>query len=320
MLWRLILPLAALSLNAALLPEKFAGYTRASEPASVKPAEPEVWEEYGLAAAERAEYSSGTRAVAITAFRLKDPTGAFAAFQWQRPAEAQSGDTAASVPGGSLVMHANYLIRSEGKLSPVDAQELYKQLPAIVRTSLPPLYAYLPKRGRVPNSERYLLGNTSLARFEPRISADLAALDRGAEAQVARYRSGGSEMQVTLISYPTPQMATVYARKFEGMPGVAFRRSGPILAVVPEAAGNPAAEKLLAEINYAPSLTWSEYVSKDTPQDAAKMILAIVALASGLIVLSLVLGLTFGGSKFLAKRMGWARADDGFTSLHLEGK
>jgi hypothetical protein len=182
------------------------------------------------------------------------------------------------------------------------------------------LYGYLPQRGRVANSERYLLGNSSLAKFEPRIPAELAALDRGAEAQLARYRSGGSEFQLTVISYPTPQMAIAFARKFGELDGVAARRTGPLITVIPEGVSVAAANRLLQEINYSPNFTWNEYVPKNTPQDAAKMILAIVALAGALIVLSVVLGLMFGGSKLLAKRLGWASTDETFTSLHLERK
>jgi hypothetical protein len=322
MLWRLSCFVAAFALSgtAALLPESFAGYSR-GEVAQIKPADYQVWNEYGLTGAERAEYSGPSGQVSITVYRLKDPTGAFAAFQWQRPGNAESGTVAASLPDGSLVAHANYLVRVEGgKLNPRDAQDLYKKLPDQVSTSLPPLYSYLPVRGRVPNSERYLLGSASLAAFEPRIPADLAALDRGAEAQLARYRSGGSEFQVTIISYPTPQMASAFARKFEALPGVAIRRTGPLLTVVPEGASVAAVGKLIEQINYSPNLTWSEHVPKDTPQDAARMILAIIALAGGLIVSALVLGLLFGGSRVLARRLGWASSDERFTALHLEGK
>jgi hypothetical protein len=76
----------------------------------------------------------------------------------------------------------------------------------------------------------------------------------------------------------------------------------------------------MEQISYTPNFTWNEHVPKDTPQDAARMILAIVVLAGCLIVSSLVLGLMFGGSKVLARRLGWAGSDEGFTSLHLEGK
>jgi hypothetical protein len=50
------------------------------------------------------------------------------------------------------------------------------------------------------------------------------------------------------------------------------------------------------------------------------MILAIALLAAFLIATSVVLGLMFGGSKLLARRLGWAASEDAFTSLHLEGK
>jgi hypothetical protein len=197
---------------------------------------------------------------------------------------------------------------------------LYAALPDQVSTSLPPLYGFLPARGRVANSERYLLGTNSLGRFEPRIPASLASFDRGAEAQAAKYRKGGAEVQMTIISYPTPQMAIERARAFASLAGAAVKRSGPLLAVIPEGAGQPGAEKLLEEVSYNPNFTWNEYVPKHTTQDAARMILAISALAAGLIVASLGMGLFFGGSKVLAKRFGMSHADEGFTSLHLDRK
>ena len=322
MLWHLSVTLiaAGVSLNAALLPESFAQYKRgAVSPVSTE--DPAVWSEYGLESAERAEYTKAGQTFSVTAYRLKDPTGAFAAFQWQRPAGAASAITSASLPNGALAAHENYLVRVEGAKPHPDAlAALFKALPDTVRTSLPSLYGYLPKRGRVANSERFLVGNNSLERFEPRIPAYLAAFDRGAEAQSARYRSRGEEYQLTVFSYPTPQMAIERARAFASLAGAAVKRSGPMLAVIPDAAGKSGAARLLEEITYSPNFTWNEYVPKDTPQDAAKMILAIVSLAGVLIVLSAVLGLFFGGSKMLAKKFGMAHADDGFTSLHLDSK
>jgi hypothetical protein len=320
-LWRLsvTLVIAGASLQGALLPESFAEYKRGAV-AAVTPEDPAVWSEYGLESAEKAEYS-GPASFSVTAWRLKDPTGAFAAFQWQRPANAQGSTTSASTGNESLVLHNNYLLRVErARLKPEALAGLYAALPNQVSTSLPPLYGFLPARGRVANSERYLLGTSSLSRFEPRIPAGLAAFDRGAEGQAAKYRTGGTEVQMTIISYPTPQMAIERARAFASLAGAAVKRSGPLLAVIPEAAGQSAADKLLAEVSYNPNFTWNEYVPKHTTQDAARMILAISVLAAGLIVASLVMGLFFGGSKVLAKRFGMSNADEGFTSLHLDRK
>ena len=322
MLWRLSVTLiaAGVSLNAAMLPEALAQYTRGAV-ATVTLEDPAVWSEYGLESAETAPYTGSGKSFSITAYKLKDPTGAFGAFQWQRPADAVSGDTAAGLSDGALIQHENYVLRFTGaRPHPDTLAALYKLLPGIVHTSLPPLYGYLPKRGRIGNSERYLLGNHALERFEQAIPASLAAFDRGAEAQFARFRVAGEELRMTIFSYPTPQMASERARAFASLAGAAVKRSGPLLAVIPEGAGKSGATRLLDEITYSPNFTWNEYVSKDTPQDAAKMILAIFSLAGGLIVLSVILGIFFGGSKVLANRFGMSTADESFTSLHLDGK
>lgn len=163
-----------------------------------------------------------------------------------------------------------------------------------------------------------MLGPDSLSQAEPRISRELASFDRGAEAVTARYRLPGSEVQLTILSYPTPQMAIERLRTFRGaLPSAAVKRAGTLIAVIPEAEGNAAAVKLLEDVRYSPKLTWNEYVPKHTTQDAANMILAISVLAMGLIVASLTLGLFFGGSKILARRFGWQSAAEDFTSLHI---
>lgn len=319
---RRLIPLFALSccLRADFLPESFGPYRRGPVTA-VPPGDPAVWREYGLAGAETAEYTGDPGTFTATVWRLADPTGAFAAFQWQRPANAQSAQTSASIPGGSLILHKNYLVRIEGRQPhPATLSELYKRLPNQVSTSLPPLYGELPKRGRVANSERYLLGPEGLARFEPRIPASLAAFERGAEAQLADYRVDGKVVRVAIFSYPTPQMAIERARAFEALTGAFIARSGPLLTVVPEATGLAGVPKLLKDVAYRPNLTWSEHVPKDTPQDAAKMVLAIVTLAGVLIVMSAAMGILFGGSKILAGKFGFKAAREDFTSLHLEGK
>jgi hypothetical protein len=310
----------ALAAQAALLPEQFGEYKRRSVyPASLE--HRHVWEEYGLELAETAEYAGPTLSFTVTAYRLIDPTGAFAAFQWQRPADAQSGTVSASTQNGSLIQYNNYLLRFEGgKPHPATLDQLYRVLPNQTRSSLPVLYEYLPRQGRVANSERYLLGPESLALIEPRITNQLASFGAGAEAQTARYRVDGREVQLTIFSYPTPQMAMARLKEFEKLPDAAVRRSGPMLLVVPEARGSAGVSKLLESINYSARATWSEETPKATVQDAAEMILAISLLALGLILASVLLGLFFGGSKFFMKRFGMKDAAEDFTSLHLSDR
>ena len=269
--------------------------------AAVPDAERPVWNEYGL---ESVDADSG-----VTRYRFKDPTGAFAAFQWH-----------AADP--SFVHYENYLLKFDSDRPSKEMLEgATARLPKVVRTALPPLPQYMPENNKVPGSDRSLLGPASLAQFEPRINQILAAFDRGGEGQTAKYRIGGRELQLSLFSYPTPRMAGDRIREFEKMAGVVARRLGPLVAVVPDAPDRAAAERLLQQISYAPKLTWTEEApSQDTPQDAARMILAISVLAAALIAASVVLGLFFGGAKTILRKFGIETASQEFTTLHLSDK
>ncbi len=269
------------------------------------PRSPELWTEFGYQATETVTWNGPNGPVNVTAWRFADPTGAYAALQ----AEADRK---------SVLLSGNYLLSFEGTPPPVDAiGSLTAKLPNRTTSAMPPIVQYLPEKGRVAGSERYALGPAGLAQFEPRVPRELASFERGAESLTARFRHGGSELQMTVFQYPTPQIAIERFRHFEKLGGAAVKRSGTLIAVVPEARENPAAARLLAQVEYRPNLTWNEYVPKHTTQDAAKMILAISVLAAGLIVASLVLGLFFGGGKILAKKLGFKVAEEDFTSLHI---
>jgi hypothetical protein len=317
MLWYLILPFAACALSAAVLPEEFSGYKRAA--VAIAPVEdPQIWREYGLEESEIGEYATGTRKVTVAAYRMHDPTGAYAAFQWQRPHDAVSGDSSATLTDGKLAIFANYLVRFSGSVHPAEQDALFRKLPKVVQSAPPPLIAYLPAKGRIPNSERYVLGSASLSHFEPRISSALAAFERGAEAQLARYRANRKEVQLAIFAYPTPQMAMERYREFQKVPDSAVRRAGPIIAVgFPKV---PETETLLEKVTYSPSLNWTEHVPKHTVQDAANMILAILGLAGILIVASVFFGMVFGGVRIARGRFGLQTADRSLTTLHLDDK
>ena len=70
-----------------------------------------LWDEYGFQQAEQAEYESGARKFTASAYRLQDSTGALAAFEWQRPAEAKPSKVsklAVETPESLMLAHGNY--------------------------------------------------------------------------------------------------------------------------------------------------------------------------------------------------------------------
>lgn len=295
----LVLCLTA-GLQAAILPEQFGSYKRVSSgPINVD--DRPVWDEYGLKTAERADYDAGNGKVSVSLWKLGDTTGALAASQWLQPGVTQYG---------------SYVLRLEGQLGPEDLKQLESKLPKVDRTANPNLPGFLPARERVKDSERYVLGPASLAKFEPRVGADLAAFHKGAEGQIARYKTNTGEAQLLLLSYPTPQIAGERFREFEKRQDLRTRRYGPMVAVVFDGAPD-AADKILAGISYRPSITWSERVPKQ--ENVGEMILAICILAGALMLASLVLGVMFGGLRQLfGSRFGVQSIDDNFTSLHLD--
>src|SRR5215471_7715925 len=74
--------------SAAIFPDQIAKWQKG--PADTAPVpDQKIWAEYGLQESEQTTYSDGARKWAATAWRFADTTGAFAAFDYSRPAGAQ---------------------------------------------------------------------------------------------------------------------------------------------------------------------------------------------------------------------------------------
>ena len=297
-----VLLAAAVSVYPAILPPDLAGAARTST-SEVALADRAVWNEYGLEASERASYGAAT----VTAYRFKDSTGAFAGRLWL------NGDPAVS---GMLAQIDNYLLNFSGvKFTPEQIQAFAAKLPSRHKASLPSLPAYFPARNVVPGSDRSLLGPASLAKFEPRLSASSVAFEKGAEAQVARYKLPTGEEQLLIINYPTPQIAMDRAKALQGIAG-SVRRSGPLVVAVPAPVDKGAADALVAQVSYRPGIMWNEPAPVDV-RKAGDMLLGICLLALGLMVGSIVFGVFLGGIRGALARARGDKSGQDFTSLHL---
>jgi hypothetical protein len=308
---------------AAIWPERFGAFTRAAvKPAAV--ADRAVWEEYGLQEAEQAEYTSGARPFTAVAYRLKDSTGALAAFQWQRPAGAAPSSIAplaAETQNTVVFTFHNYLFRLEGrKPEAAELNPILNQLPRLDQAPPPALPGYLPAAGLAPNSERYVLGPVSLEKFEPRVPPSVAAFHLGTEAQLARFKTRDGEVSLAIFSYPTPNLARERAVEFSKLPGAMVKRTGPLLAVVLAPPNADEAERLLSKVRYQATISWSEYVptARDNIGD---LLLNIFRLTGVLLVFCAGAGLAFGGIRLFAQRYlkRWI-GDEPMIRLHLEDR
>ncbi len=306
---------------AAILPDRLAGSMK-SGAKTVEPADPALFEEYGFEGAEQAAFGPTT----LTAWRFHDATGAMAAFQVLRPADAKPlesklNQSAARTGTGAIYEYGNYVIQLTGKVpTEEDLAQVYLALPKVAQQPLPVVSTYLPVGNLIPNSQRYILGPVSLAQFEPNIPPAVAAFHLSAEAQYARYKTPTTELGLAIFDYPTPGIARARMEELSKIPGLITKRSGPLVVVASGSTDADAAERLLAKVNYQAAVTLNEKAPNHEVRTFAQTILNYMAFAGLIIVFCILSGVLFAGFRILSRRMGPKGDDGGMITLHLEGK
>ena len=125
--------------------------------------------------------------------------------------------------------------------------------PAALAPLLPTL---LPAKGLDTESVRYALGPEGYAAMGGVLPAKVVGFDKSAETVTAKYKNGGV---LTLLLYPTPQIAGEYGRAIEAamnQPGAAaaagtvkLRREGPLLALTTGAWTASAAQAMVEGVH-----------------------------------------------------------------------
>jgi hypothetical protein len=219
-------------------------------------------------------------------------------------------------PNGAMLAYGNFVFEYSGHTPTKDEVDgLLVQLKQVERSPLPTLINYLPKDNKVPNSQRYILGPVSLARFAPAISPSLAAFHLSAEGQMARYQTPKGEIGMTILSYPTPNMARERQDAFLKV-GMTAKRSGPLVAVVSPDADPDAAQIVLAKVQYEANLT-RQVVGPAPAQGLANIVLTGFLLAGVVFAASLLAGLWLGGFSAVMKKFGWYHPKDAVTVLRI---
>ena len=317
----LILTLLTAALaGAAVLPGTAGAWKKSGEQPLAAP-DAELFAEYGFEEGEEALLGPFT----IRAWRFRDSTGGFAGFQALRPENAGKSrlpGLAAALPGGLLALAGNYVLEFRGRgPSAAEWDELTAALPRRDRTPLPGLSSYLPPQGLIANSERYILGPVSLARFAAAIPAPEAGFGFGGEGQIARYQTPKGPMTLVVFSYPTNGIARGQLSVLERLPGAVAKRTNALVGVIPQPIDGEAAGKILARVTQEVSITWNDVPpARPTVQDAAKMIYAIIQLAGIMLVVCLGAGVLMALVFVYWRRSAAAQPGGEFTSLHLQDK
>ncbi len=327
----LILPALAFS---AILPETIGQWKRGDTIAAPAPDE-KVWTEYGLKESEEVSYAdpATNKAFSLAAWRFSDSTGAFAAWNSFRPADAKKVDvdglgveTVAGEKPTQYIAVGNFVFVFKGyRPNKEELAHVFLTAPHYSNAQLSILPKYMPP-GAIPNSERYVLGPESLAKYAPGIPPSTAAFHFSSEAETADYPATGAKASgkatakttVVVFNFPGIEMAQKQLPAFEAVPGAVVKRSGPLVAIALHPTSPDDAERLLSQVKYQAEVTVSEPVptQKDNP---ANLFLNIIILCGVLIAFCVVSGLVFGTIRHVWRRKGSANEADEMISLHLTG-
>jgi hypothetical protein len=239
-------------------------------------------------------------------------------------AKEQLGDQGSSVGQRVLFYRGHVLVDAqfsqESAMSVAQLRELAGALPRPGGNSgnLPTFIEFMPHRGYVRNTQKYVMGPAALAAQAPPVAADLVDFSASSEVSLARYNTSSGEATLMLISYPTPQLAAEHLRRIDAarqmvqpQAGVSMvesagsffdKRTGTIIAIVTGPVSESDAKSLLGNVNWEASVTWNRATDNQQVRDLYTLILNIVILGGILGGLAIVAGIAFGGIRILMKR------------------
>jgi hypothetical protein len=283
-----------------------------------------AFREYVVKTVEQRSYTQGTQTASVTIYRLRDPSSAYGAYTFLRNdtlSPIDLGSYASASHERAMIVVGEMLLDvtvPEKQARPADAD--LKQLADMLdekadHTSYPFIGEHLPEKGRVRNSERYVIGPLGLAHFVPLGTDDWMGYDNSAESILAHYMVNGKDETLIVSSYPTQQVA---AAKFAKMlrrftfdppgedapigPNVLFgKRVSSFIAVVAGAPSRQAANKVLDQVGYESNVTWDEPKQTLTEPSINNMIVEAFLGTGAIMCFAVAAGIGFGGIRLLVK-------------------
>lgn len=340
------------SSQKTVLPAGFSGWVTegnsktGTSPAAIDAPNSDVLNEYGLKEFSESTYRRGSSKASLRAMRFVDATGAYGAFTFYRRPEMKpdaignggAGDAHEVVFWtGATVVDATFDC-SQAQIAP-SLEALSATLAAASGSGglAPLLPGYLPADSLDKSTVRYAIGPAAYTRGGGVLPPEAIGFSRDAETVTAQYILHGDKGTLTLIEYPTPQMAihseTMLNALIKGpLPtslqqssaaSLGVRRSGPIVAVTSGSFSNGEAQGLLSQVKYQADVTWNkgEDKSKREVKNAAAMLIGIAYLTAFLAACALFLGTFLGGGRALFRILRGKPAsavyEEDFISLNL---
>jgi len=317
-----------------LLPDAFAGWEAKESPKGITdPAQADkdnaaALKEYGFQSAMLAAYQKDAETLTIRALRFDDVSGAYGAYTYYRgtgwPKE-DIGTGGASNHNRVLFWKGEVMVDATfSHVSPMsgsELRELANQLPVPTgnKSLAPPILVSLPKASLDGQSTHYAVGPASYSGSGGVLPVELVGLDRGAETATATYSLRSNPAVLTLIDYPTPQMAAAQEIKIRDyikagahaqppfpkpltdsdQASLEVRRSGPIVALVSGDAIPEESHKLLERVHYEADFVSIPQPGESEVSKTGRLLLGIATLCIIGAGTAIFLGFILGGGRAL---------------------
>ncbi|MGB6193460.1 MAG: DUF6599 family protein [Terracidiphilus sp.] len=321
------------------MPDAFAGWKTVApakamtDPAQFDSANAAALKEYDFNRAVIADYKRNGETLGIRALNFNDATGAYGAYSYLR----QNGWPRQEIGEGGAADHNRILFWNGttvidatfsrlGARSAADLRELAKLLPMPQgnRSIAPPILADLPQGALQKQTTHYALGPASYTGAGGVLPADLIGFDRGAEAVTAEYGLASGRATLTVIDFPTPQMAAAAESKIgayvkvggqaagtQAQPtwpkaladsnsaSLAVRRSGPLVAFISGNAAPGDAHKLLDSVHFGGDIATIPLPVESEISKTSRLLTGIAELVIVGSSAAILLGLFLGGGRAL---------------------
>ena len=301
-----------------------------------------VYSEYGLKSVFSRQYSNKKDKIVIEAFETEFTSQAFGLMTFER-SRGKVG----------TYQNGRYFFRTtpwdENISQQINISQLSLEIENNEFSEMPTLQTNLPEQGKIPNSEKFVLGKEALSQIPPFTDfKEVVDFTGGTLIAIADYENGGGKMSLLIVEYQTPQFATDGAVKLQQhfdtqSPDIKntriIRRVGNYVVEGVNVNDQKAAEELIKQIKYAPKVYWEgknvtalpmeyrppdPYVLNEAIQ-TGKFIVAAFYWIGALALSTIFLGIFFGGVFFYSrkakrKRMGLGDGfsdSGGLTTLNL---
>jgi hypothetical protein len=325
-----------------LLPQSFGGWQQGgnSEPGTVSltTVNKAALQESGPLRSQVNTYTRNGKTMRVEAVEFGDRTGAYSAFTLAVRPDMKTAKNVGSwdAVGDGVVMFTigdTLVVASPATEADLPAlKELAKVLPKVTgsRGVAPLLPSFVPEEHLAASGMRYALGPESYAAEGGVLPANSLGWDKSAEAVTANYDEKHGRETITLLIYPTPQIAQAFEKRLStGVTGLGatfanakVRRDQELVMLASGALPASEAQKLLENVHMKQEVSIDHDIAPVFHTEVQKTysLLSNIAILSGVLMgAAVLLGLFLGGGRALIRVMRGksAAAEPEFLSLHL---